>query len=232
MLRDPHEFQYRQRRPPCFGPHDGLRFAILAKVLPWLRKHRPAARGRSTARSGSCWTIAGGKSPQLRRDAAADQKIIDAIVGPRLPWQRGEIRSLRPVHSLLRVLAYNRRARLPQEFREEPDEEIRIAARRRDHGTRRDPGAGQETAGDRGQGAGQPVLRSDPPGLREVEQREQGRRIRVLLHRPRLDLGRGRRGADRAGHARRSEHRGDGDFAVQRQADRPDHQERQSARSR
>ena len=41
-------------------------------------------------------------------------------------------------------------------------------------------------------------------------------RVRVLLHRPGLDLRRGRRGADRPGHARQGRHRRDRDLAVER----------------
>ena len=87
-------------------------------------------------------------------------------------------------------------------------------------------GAGQEAARDRGEGPRQRLLRSDPPGLREVELRERRFRVRLLLHRPGVDLRRGRRGADRSGHARQARHRRHRDLAVERQADRPDHQDR------
>ena len=82
--------------------------------------------------------------------------------------------------------------------------------------------AGQEAARDRGEGSRQSLLRGDQPGLREVELRERGLRVHLLLHRPGVDVGRGRRGADRAGHARPARHRRDRDLAVERQADRPD----------
>ena len=50
----------------------------------------------------------------------------------------------------------------------------------------------------------------------------------LLLYRPGVDLGRSRRSADRPGHARQARHRGDGDLAVQRAADRQTHQGGQS----
>ena len=83
-------------------------------------------------------------------------------------------------------------------------------------------GPGQEAGGDRGEGPRQPLLRGDPPGLREVELRERRQRVRVLLHRPRLDLRRGRRGADHPGHAREADDRGDRHLAVERAAARAD----------
>ena len=86
----------------------------------------------------------------------------------------------------------------------------------------RGDGAGQEAAGDRGEGARQPLLRGDQPGLPEVELGERRQRVRVLLHRPRLDLGRGRRGADHPGHAVEAVDRRDRHLAVERAAARPD----------
>ena len=86
------------------------------------------------------------------------------------------------------------------------------------------PGHGaEEAAGHRRQGSRQSVLRSHQPRLPEVEQRERQLRIRMLLHRPGVDLGRGRRGADRAGHADQADDGGDCHLAVQRAADRADH---------
>ena len=79
-------------------------------------------------------------------------------------------------------------------------------------------GAGQEAAGDRGEGARQPLLRGDQPGLPEVELGERRQRVRVLLHRPGLDLRRGRRGADHPGHAEQAGHGGDRHLAIERPA--------------
>ena len=76
-------------------------------------------------------------------------------------------------------------------------------------------------------GLDNPFFEAINQGCEKWNRENASSRVRVLLHRPGIDLGRGRRGADRAGHARQGRHRRDRDFAVERQADRPDDQDRQ-----
>ena len=109
-----------------------------------------------------------------------------------------------------------------------------IARRSRRYGARRGPGAlaGKKQLVIVVKGLDNPFFEAINQGCQKWNTRERQLGIRVLLHRPGIDLRRGRRGADRPGHARQGRHRGDGHFAVERQADRADDQDCQRRRSR
>src|SRR5665213_4530584 len=111
-----------------------------------------------------------------------------------------------PISYVSAVTAGYRSCRTRRIAREEVNEENGPTVRGCGSGARRRTGAGEKEPRDRGEGSRQSVLRGNPPGLREVEQRECFERLCLRLHRPSDHVGRSRRSPDRHRQAERSKH--------------------------